>query len=132
MRKKLLTTYLTISILSCLITVFLLIGLFSPKAWWNSWMAMIPIIYMIIMAFYCNLMIKNCEASHLKATWLLAYKGIKIGITIAMVVLYYLFVNVGIKAFLLITMVSYLIALIVETWAHTHFIKHMSEKGKKK
>ncbi len=131
MRKKTLTTYLTIFLATCLILVFLLIGLFSDKSWWNNWMAMVPMVYMILGALYSNLMIKNCETEPVKLTWIYVYKGIKLAVTVIIVVLYLIFADKGKKAFLIITMISYLVALTEETWIHSRFLKQSNPDKKK-
>ena len=55
--------------------------------------------------------------------WLYIYKGIKMALTILMLVLYVLFVEQGARAFVLITAIAYLLGLIVETYSFTDYLK---------
>lgn len=90
MKKDVLTTkYLAIFLLLCLVIDGILLCWLSPKVEiWNRWMAMIPIIYMILGAYYTNFMKKNVDGNSNKLNWLYIYKGIKIVVSILMLVLY--------------------------------------------
>lgn len=65
MKKDVLTTkYLAIFLLLCLVIDGILLCWLSPKVEiWNRWMAMIPIIYMILGAYYTNFMKKTSTAT---------------------------------------------------------------------
>ena len=73
---------------------------------------------------------KNLETHPDKLTWLYVYKGIKLLLTIAMVVLYIFLVKVGSKAFIIITASAYLIGLVVETFVYVHYTKHKNKESK--
>jgi len=118
-----LTKYLAIFLLVCLVLDGILLTAFADKPWWSNWMIMAPNIFMVLGAFYCHLMMKNVEANPNKFTWLLVYKGIKMLLTVAAMVLYMVFVKVNSKAFIVVTAVSYLVALAVETSIYAHFMK---------
>ena len=124
MKKDILTKYLCIFLLVCLVLDGILLCGFSHKEWYDSWMVMAPNLYMILGALYCPLMKKNVDANVSRQTWLLVYKGIKMLLTIAMLVLYILFVQQGAKAFVLITAVAYLVGLVAETCIFMHYLKH--------
>ena len=81
-------------------------------------------------AFYCHLMKKNVDTHPDKITWLYIYKGIKILLTVAMIVLYIFLVKVGSKAFIIITASAYLIGLVVETFVYIHYTKHKNKESK--
>ena len=117
------TKYLAIFLLVCLVLDGILLTAFTDKPWWSNWMIMAPNIFMVLGAFYCHLMMKNVEANPNKFTWLLVYKGIKMLLTVAAMVLYMVFVKVNSKAFIVVTAVSYLVALAVETSIYAHFMK---------
>ena len=117
------TKYLAIFLLVCLVLDGILLTAFADKPWWSNWMIMAPNIFMVLGAFYCHLMMKNVEANPNKFTWLLVYKGIKMLLTVAAMVLYMVFVKVNSKAFIVVTAVSYLVALAVETSIYAHFMK---------
>lgn len=123
MKKNVLTKYLAVFLLLCLVLDGILLTAFADKPWWSNWMAMAPNIFMVLGAFYCHLMMKNVEANPNKFTWLLVYKGIKMLLTVAAMVLYMVFVKVNSKAFIVVTAVSYLVALAVETSIYAHFMK---------
>jgi len=123
MNKDVLTKYLAIFLLVCLVLDGILLTAFADKPWWSNWMIMAPNIFMVLGAFYCHLMMKNVEANPNKFTWLLVYKGIKMLLTVAAMVLYMVFVKVNSKAFIVVTAVSYLVALAVETSIYAHFMK---------
>lgn len=93
-------------------------------------MIMGPNLYMVLGAFYCHLMKKNIDSHPNKLTWLLVYKGIKIALTVAAMVLYILFVKAGSKAFVIITASAYLIALVAETCVYNHYIKNLNKEIK--
>ena len=86
-----------------------------------------PNLYMVLGALYCPLMVKNLNQQVSKQGWLYVYKGIKMALTIAMLVLYILFVEQGARAFVLITAIAYLLGLIVETYCFMHYLKHHSK-----
>ena len=130
MKKNVLTKYLAIFLLLCLVIDGVLLCFFADKPWWNNWMITGPNLYMVLGAFYCHLMKKNIDSHPNKLTWLLVYKGIKIGLTVAMMVLYILFVKAGSKAFVIITASAYLIALIAETCVYNHYIKNLNKEIK--
>ena len=130
MRNKVLTTYLAIFLLVCLVFDGILLTCFADKPWWNNWMIMAPNLFMILGAFYCHLMMKNVEAHPNKLTWLLVYKGIKLGLTVVAMVLYLVFVKEGSKAFVIITASAYLVALVAETFVYNHFIKQQNKESK--
>ncbi len=130
MKNKVLTTYLTIFLLVCLVFDGILLCCFADKPWWNNWMIMSPNLYMILGAFYCHLMIKNVEAQPTKLTWLFVYKGIKMVLTVATMVLYLVFVKDGSKAFIIITAAAYLVALVTETCVYNHYFKKLNKENK--
>ncbi len=130
MKNKVLTTYLTIFLLVCLVFDGILLCCFADKPWWNNWMIMSPNLFMILGAFYCHLMMKNVEAHPTKLTWLFVYKGIKLVLTVAAMVLYLVFVKDGSKAFIIITAAAYLVALVVETCVYNHYIKKLNKESK--
>jgi len=130
MNNSLLTKYLAIFLLVCLVTDGILLCAFSQKDWWNNWMIMIPNLYMILGAFYCPLMKKNVDAYPDKLTWNYVYKGIKILLTIAALVLYIIFVKQNSKAFVIVTAAAYLIALVTETFIYAHYIKNQNKQSK--
>lgn len=130
MKKDVLTTkYLAIFLLVCLVIDGILLCWLSPKLdIWNRWMAMIPIIYMILGAFYANFMKKNVDNNPAKLNWLYIYKGIKIVVSIAIMVLYMIFVKQNVKLFLIITAACYLIALVTETLIFTDYTKQSKKE----
>ena len=130
MKKDVLTKYLAVFLLLCLVIDGVLLCFFADKPWWNNWMITGPNLYMILGAFYCHLMKKNVDTHPNKLTWLLVYKGIKLALTVAMMVLYIVFVKEGSKAFVIITASAYLIALVAETGVYNHYIKHLNKENK--
>ena len=130
MKNKVLTTYLTIFLLVCLVFDGILLCCFADKPWWNNWMVTAPNLFMVLGAFYCHLMKKNVEAHPDKITWLYIYKGIKILLTVAMIVLYIFLVKVGSKAFIIITAAAYLVALVTETCIYNHYFKKLNKESK--
>ena len=130
MKDKQLTKYLSIFLLVCLVTDGILLCAFSHKEWWNNWMIMGPNLYMILGAFYCHLMKKNIEAQPNKLVWFYVYKGIKMALTLAAIVLYLIFVKESSKVFIIITSAAYLIALVTETIIYTHYLKKLNKESK--
>ena len=128
MNNKVLTTYLAIFLLVCIVLDGILLCCFADKPWWNNWMIMAPNLFMILGAFYCHLMLKNVETDPNKLTWLFVYKGIKMALTVAAMVLYMVFVKENSKAFIIVTAVAYLVALMVETSIYAHLMKKQSKK----
>ena len=124
MKKDVTAKYLALFLLANLIIVGVLLCFFSHREWWNNWMVMAPNLYMILGALYCPLMKKNLDAQVTKQTWFYVYKGIKMALTILMLILYIAFVKEGAKAFVLITAIAYLIFLIIETSCFMHYLKH--------
>ena len=130
MKNIVLTKYLAVFLLICLVMDGVLLCFFADKPWWNNWMITGPNLFMILGAFYCHLMKKNVDAHPNKLTWLLVYKGIKLVLTVAILVLYILFVKESSKAFVIITASAYLIALVAETFVYTHYIKNLNKENK--
>ena len=130
MKKNVLTKYLAVFLLICIVIDGILLCFFAEKPWWNNWMITAPNLFMILGAFYCHLMKKNVEEHPNKLTWLLVYKGIKLLLTILLLVIYILCVETGHKAFVIVTASSYLIALVAETCVCSHYIKKQ-DKGSK-
>lgn len=130
MKKNVLTKYLAVFLLICLVMDGILLCCFADKPWWNNWMIMGPNLFMILGAFYCHLMQKNVETHPNKLTWLLVYKGIKMLLTVAALVLYILFVKESSKEFVIITASAYLIALVTETCVYNHYIKNLNKESK--
>ena len=130
MKKNVLTKYLAVFLLICIVIDGILLCFFAEKPWWNNWMITGPNLFMILGAFYCHLMKKNVEEHPNKLTWLLAYKGIKLLLTILLLVIYILCVGNGSKAFVIVTASSYLIALVAETCVYNHYIKHLNKDNK--
>ena len=130
MKNKVLTKYLAVFLLVCLVLDGILLYCFADKPWWNNWMIMGPNLFMILGAFYCHLMIKNVETHPNKLTWLLVYKGIKMLLTVVALVLYIVFVKESSKEFVLITAIAYFIALVTETCVYTHYIKKLNKENK--
>ena len=130
MKKNALTIYLAIFLLVCIVLDGILLCFFTEKEWWNNWMVMAPNLFMVLGAFYCHLMKKNVETHPDKLTWLYVYKGIKLLLTVAMVLLYIFLVKVGSKAFVIITASAYLIGLVVETFVYVHYTKHKNKESK--
>ena len=130
MKNNVLTKYLAVFLLLCLVLDGILLCFFAEKPWWNNWMIMGPNLYMVLGAFYCHLMKSNIDSHPNKLTWLLVYKGIKIALTVTAMVLYILFVKAGSKAFVIITALAYLIALVAETCVYNHYIKNLNKENK--
>ena len=130
MKKDVLTKYLAVFLLLCLVLDGILLCFFAEKEWWNNWMITGPNLYMILGAFYCHLMKKNVDAHPEKLTWLYVYKGIKMVLTVVAIVLYILFVKQGNRPFVIITASAYLIALVAETCVYTHYIKNLNKENK--
>ena len=130
MKNNITTKYLAVFLLICLLLDGILLCFCADKPWWNNWMITAPNLFMVLGAFYCHLMKKNVETHPDKLTWLYIYKGIKILLTVAMVVLYIFLVKVGSKAFIIISAAAYLIALVVETCVYIHYTKHQNKENK--
>ena len=130
MKNNVLTKYLAVFLLLCLVLDGILLCFFAEKPWWNNWMIMGPNLYMVLGAFYCHLMKSNIDSHPNKLTWLLVYKGIKIALTVAAMVLYIVFVKESAKAFVIITASAYLIALVAETCVYNHYIKNLNKEIK--
>ena len=130
MKKNVLTKYLAVFLLLCLVIDGVLLCFFADKPWWNNWMITGPNLYMVLGAFYCHLMAKNVEVHPNKLTWLLVYKGIKMALTVAALVLYIVFVKENSRAFVIITASAYLIALVAETCVYNHYIKNLNKESK--
>ncbi len=142
MKKNELTKYLAVFMILCLMLEGILLCFFQTSVWWNKWMVMPPILYMILGAYYCHLMKKNVDTHPDKLTWLYVYKAIKILVTVAAVVLFVIFVKQPAdivaddylikskKAFLVVTASSYLVALVTETIIYSHYIKNKNKESK--
>ena len=130
MKDKIRTKYLAVSLLICLVMDGILLCFFADKPWWNNWMITGPNLFMILGAFYCHLMKKNVDEHPNKLTWLLVYKGIKLVLTVAILVLYIIFVKESSKAFVIVTASAYLIALVAETCVYNHYVKYKNKENK--
>ena len=130
MKNKVLTKYLAVFLLVCLVLDGILLCCFADKPWWTNWMIMGPNLYMILGAFYCHLMMKNVETHPNKLTWLLVYKGIKMLLTVAALVLYIIFIKESSKAFVIVTASAYLVALVTETCVYNHYVKKLNKENK--
>ena len=130
MKKDVLTKSLAIFLLICIVLDGILLCFFAEKPWWNNWMITGPNLFMILGAFYCHLMKKNVDKDPNKLTWLLVYKGIKLVLTVAILVLYILFVKENGRAFVIVTATAYLIALAAETFVYNHYIKKQYKENK--
>ena len=130
MKNNVLAKYLAVFLLIFLVLDGILLTAFADKPWWNKWMVMGPNLYMVLGAFYCHLMKKNLDNQPNKLTWLLVYKGIKIGLTIAAMMLYIVFVKQSAKAFVIITASAYLVALVTETCVYNHYFKNLNKENK--
>ena len=130
MKNNVLTKYLAVFLLICLVMDGVLLCFFADKPWWNNWMVTGPNLFMILGAFYCHLMKKNVDEHPNKLTWLMVYKGIKLVLTVALMVLYIVFVKENAKAFVIITASAYLFALVAETYVYNHYIKHLNKENK--
>ena len=142
MKKNELTKYLAVFLILCLVLDGILLCFFQTNVWWNKWMVMPPILYMILGAYYCHLMKKNVDAHPEKLTWLYVYKAIKMLVTIIAVVLFVIFVKQPDdivadnyltqtrKAFIVVTASSYLVALVAETFVYSHYFKNKNKENK--
>ena len=130
MKKDVLTKYLAIFLLICVVLDGILLCFFADKPWWKNWMITGPNLFMILGAFYCHLMKKNVDKDPSKLTWLLVYKGIKLVLTVAILVLYIIFVKESSKAFVIVTASAYLVALAAETFVYNHYIKKQIKENK--
>ena len=127
MKNNATTKYLALFLLVDLVMVGVLLCFFSHKEWWNNWMVTAPNLYMVLGALFCPLMKKNLDAQVNKQAWLYVYKGIKMVLTIAMLVLYILLVGQGARAFILITAIAYLLGLVIETYSFMDYLKHLNQ-----
>ena len=127
MKKDVTTKYLALFLTIDIVMVGILLCFCSQKEWWNNWMVTAPNLYMILGALYCPLMKKNLDKQVSRQTWLYVYKGIKMALTIVMLVLYILFVEQGARAFVLITAIAYLLGLIVETYSFMDYLKRHAQ-----
>jgi len=130
MKNDVLTKYLAVFLLLCIVLDGILLCFFADKPWWNNWMITSPNLFMILGAFYCHLMKKNVDNNPTKLTWLIVYKGIKLMLTVAILVLYIVFIKENSKAFIMVTAAAYLIALVAETCVYNHYIKKLNKENK--
>ena len=130
MKNDVLTKYLAVFLLLCIVLDGILLCFFADKPWWNNWMITGPNLFMILGAFYCHLMKKNVDNNPTKLTWLMVYKGIKLVLTVAVLVLYIIFIKENSKAFIMVTAAAYLIALVAETCVYNHYIKKLNKENK--
>ena len=130
MKKDVLTKYLAVFLLLCIVLDGILLCFFADKPWWNNWMITGPNLFMILGAFYCHMMKANTEKHPGKITWYYVYKGIKIALSMAVIVLYLVFVKESSKAFIIIMAAAYFIALVTETCVFTHYIKNLNKESK--
>ena len=130
MKKNILTKYLAVFLLICLVLDGILLCFCADESWWNNWMITAPNLFMVLGAFFCHLMKKNVDENPSKLTWLIVYKVIKLMVTIVLLVVYILLVQTGARAFIIITAAAYLIALVAETCVCNHYIKY-KDKGSK-
>ena len=129
MKKNELTKYLAVFLLVCIVLHGILLCFCADKPWWNNWMITGPNLYMVLGAFFCHLMKKNVDENPGRLTWLLVYKGIKVLLTIVLLVLYILFVEDNSRAFVIVTASAYLIALVTETCVCNHYIKKLHQES---
>ena len=127
MKKDVTTKYLALFLIIDIVMVGILLCFCSQKEWWNNWMVTAPNLYMILGALYCPMMKKNLDKQVTRQTWFYVYKGIKMALTIVMLVLYVLFVGQGARAFVLITAIAYLLGLIVETYSFMDYLKRHAQ-----
>ena len=127
MKKEVTTKYLALFLLVDLVMVGVLLCFFSQKEWWTNWMVTPPNLYMILGALFCPMMKKNLDAQVNKQGWFYIYKGIKMLLTIVMLVLYILFVKEGTVPFVLITAIAYLLGLVVETYSFIDYLKKIQK-----
>ena len=130
MKKDVTTKYLALFLLIDLVMVGVLLCFFSHKEWWNNWMVTAPNLYMILGALYCPMMKKNLDKQVTRQTWFYVYKGIKMVLTVATMVLYIIFIKENSKAFIIITAAAYLVALVAETCVYNHYVKHKNKESK--
>lgn len=110
-----------------LLIVGVLLCFCSQREWWNNWMITAPNLYMILGALYCPMMKKNLDAKVSRQTWFYVYKGIKMLLTIVMLVVYIVLVKESARGFVLITAIAYLLFLILETYIFMHYLKHHAQ-----
>ena len=130
MKKNELTKYLAVFLLVCIVLDGILLCFCADKPWWNNWMITGPNLYMVLGAFFCHLMKKNLDERPNSLTWLLVYKGIKLLLTIVLLVLYIFFVEDNSRTFVIVTAAAYLIALVTETCVCNHYIKNQNKGNK--
>lgn len=130
MKKDPVTKYLAVFLLVCVVLDGILLCGFSQREWWNNWMLTAPNLFMVLGAIYCNLMNVNTEKHPDRLTWYYVYKAIKIVIAVAAIVLYLVLVKTSGKAFVIITAIAYLVALVTETLVYTHYIKNLNKESK--
>jgi peptidoglycan/LPS O-acetylase OafA/YrhL len=130
MRNNVLTKYLAVFLLVCLVLDGIMLCFCADKPWWNNWMITGPNLYMVLGAFFCHLMKKNLDERPNSLTWLLVYKGIKLLLTIVLLALYILCVEDNSRAFVIVTAAAYLIALVTETCVCNHYIKNQNKGNK--
>ncbi len=80
MKNNILTKYLAVFLLICLVLDGILLCFCADDPWWNNWMITAPNLFMILGAFYCHLMKKNVDENPNKFTWLMVYKAIKLAL----------------------------------------------------
>ncbi|MBR4561266.1 MAG: hypothetical protein IKO23_05060 [Bacteroidales bacterium] len=127
MKNNILTKYLAVFLLICLVLDGILLCFCADDPWWNNWMITAPNLFMILGAFYCHLMKKNVDENPNKFTWLMVYKAIKLALTIILLVLYILSVKTGARAFILVTALAYIITLAAETCVFVHYFKNRNK-----
>ena len=130
MRNNVLTKYLAVFLLICLVSDGILLCFCADKPWWNNWMIMAPNLFMVLGAFYCHMMKKNVDEQPNRLTWLLFYKGIKLLFAIALLALYIIFVGESSRAFVAVMATAYLISLVAETGIYNHYIKKLNKENK--
>lgn len=127
MKSNVTTKYLALFLLIDILELGILLCFFSQREWWTNWMIAAPNLYMVLGALYCPMMKKNLDAQVNKQGWSYLYKGLKMLLTIVMLVLYIFLVEHGARAFVLITAIAYLLGLFLETYIFMDYLKQLKQ-----
>lgn len=90
-------------------------------SWWDSWLTLSPVFFLVFGLYYCSLIRRHLDEKVSNLKWLVFYKMGKLLAVVVVLLSYVLVVKSQMLAMIVSFSLAYLVSLVLETWIFSNY-----------
>lgn len=118
MRRYVILLTITYMLLELVLGV---IYVFGKVSWWDTWLILSPVFFLVFGLYYCSLIRRHLDEKVSTLKWLVSYKLGKLLAVVVVLLCYALVVKSQIVAMMVSFSLTYLVSLVIETWIFSNY-----------